>query len=123
VAYVFTRGNEGWPVTPSAILHDPGNSRKDDFAATVAISGNAVVVGADGLDSKGAGVAYVFTKGNAGYWPAIPTSAVTDPQATRGDDFGVSVGISGTTAIIGAEWANLNLKNGLQAGAAYLYQA
>ena len=70
----------------------------DLFGISVAISGTTAVVGAAG-HAKRAGRAYVFTKTASG-WKQVAELKGSD--ATPGDGFGVSVAISGATAVVGA---------------------
>jgi hypothetical protein len=72
-----------------------------------------IVVGARGTNAQ-AGVAYVYLKGAAG-WPTAPTATLQDPASNAGDEFGESVAVSRTTAVIGAPGTNRS------AGAAYIY--
>jgi hypothetical protein len=83
----------------------------DSFGLSVAISGSTALVGAPGKNS-GAGAAYVFT-GSGGIW--MQRAELTATDAAPGDIFGVSVALSGSTALIGAFRKNSN------AGAAYVF--
>ena len=114
--YVFTRNAGAWSqqayVKPSAI----GTTQVgDNFGNSVALSGDTLVVGADGEDSSttginstpnelasNAGAAYVFTR-SAGVWSQqayLKPAAVGSSQA--GDQFGWSVAVSGDTVVVGA---------------------
>jgi hypothetical protein len=46
---------------------------------------------------------YIYVKGESA-WPTTPTATFTDPGGTSDDYFGNSVAVSGTTAIVGANW-------------------
>jgi hypothetical protein len=70
----------------------------DGFGYAVAISGTTVIVGAPD-HAKDAGRAYVFTDATAG-WKQAAELKGSDTVANNG--FGVSVAISGMTAIAGA---------------------
>ena len=72
--------------------------RRRQFGYSVAISGTTVVVGADD-HANGAGRAYVFTK-TANGWKQAAELKGSDTVA---GDFGSSVAISGTTAVVGAD--------------------
>jgi FG-GAP repeat len=78
-------------------------ARQNDFGDSVAISGSTAIVGADGLESN-TGAAYVFVRSGR-VWSRQAT--LSAPDAARQDEFGYSVAISGSTAIVGA--ANKNL--------------
>jgi len=95
-AYVFTKTATGWRQT--AELKGSDTVATDSFGTRVAISGTTAVVGADG-HANGAGRAYVFTKTGA-TWKQVAELKGSDTVA--GDEFGWSVAISGTTAVVGA---------------------
>jgi len=76
----------------------------DEFGYSVAISGTNAVVGAPGTNSfKGAVYFYSLV---GGAWTLNTVSGtggeITDPAATNYDDFGRTVAISGTNAVVGA---------------------
>lgn len=81
-----------------AELSGSGTAAGDQFGFSVAVSGATALVGADG-HSNDAGEADVLTKGPSG-WHQVATLKGSDTAA--GDEFGSAVGISGTTAIVGA---------------------
>ena len=138
-AYVFVRSGTEW--TQQAYLK-AGNPGVDDwFGASVAVSGETVIVGALGEDSNATGVdgnpadnsaldsgaAYVFTRSGT-LWTQ---QAYLKANNTGGADvFGVSVAVSGDTVVVGA-WAedsNATGVNGnpaddtaLDSGAAYVF--
>jgi len=89
----------------------------DSFGESVALDGTTAIVGACRNDDNGAnsGSAYLFdtTTGEQ-----IAKLMPSDNAA--GDEFGVSVAISGTTAIVGAHGAD---DNGRNSGSAYLFDA
>jgi hypothetical protein len=117
VLYVYSNSRAGWSEAPTAEILDPNPTGVEEFAEAIAISGRTLVVGSDTSDDR-SGLAYVFTKGNAGIWPTIPNATIADPQATRGDRFSSALAVSGTTAIFGASGAN---STPIGDGAAYLY--
>jgi VCBS repeat-containing protein len=82
-----------------ATLNNPAPSENDQFGISVAISGNTVVVGSWGEDAgaTASGTAYVF---NATTGAIIRTLANPSPALEEG--FGVSVAVSGNTAVVGA---------------------
>jgi hypothetical protein len=115
-AYVFVRSAGVWTeqayLKPTAV----GTTQAgDQFGYSVAISGDAVVVGARFEDSSATGVnstpdesaadsgaAYVFVR-SAGVWTQqayLKPAAVGTTQA--GDWFGYSVALSGDTVVVGA---------------------
>ena len=96
------------------LLPDDG-ATWDFFGTSVAISGATAIVGADGDDDNGdwSGSAYLFdtTTGKQ-------TAKLLPHDGAGGDEFGISVAISGATAIVGAWWDN---DNSIQSGSAYLF--
>ena len=90
----------------------------DQFGKSVAISGDYVVVGANGEDAGGnaAGAAYIFHRTGTNTWDAGVKIVATDPQAY--DEFGKSVAISGNYAVVGAYGESAG---GSYAGAAYIF--
>jgi hypothetical protein len=71
----------------------------DCFGWSSAISGNIIVVGAPNHGGD-AGRAYVFTRSPHGQWN--PDGELVGPDTGVGDNFGLSVAISGTTIVVGA---------------------
>ncbi|MGA3352727.1 MAG: hypothetical protein ABSD85_06005 [Acidimicrobiales bacterium] len=94
-AYVFTKTPTGW--TQAAELKASDSKAKQGFGTSTAISGTTIVVGAEGAGKTGA--AYVFSKSLLG-WTEVATLKGSD--VVGGDNFGSSVGLSGTTAVVGA---------------------
>ena len=92
----------------------------DLFGRSVAVSGDTAVVGALREDAGGslAGAGYVFHRdqGGTGNWGEVKKITASDAQAE--DRFGVSVAVSGDTAVVGA-W--LEDAGGTDAGAAYVF--
>ena len=82
-----------------AKLTAPDGAANDNFGLFVAISGTTAIVGARGDDDNGgtSGSAYLFdtTTGQQ-------IAKLTASDGAAGDQFGFSVAISGTTAIVGA---------------------
>ena len=96
-AYVFTDTTSGWKQT--AVLKGSDTGANEGFGYSVAISGAAAVVGAP-VYTKNAGRAYVFTDTSSG-WKQAAELKGSDTVAS--DGFGISVAISGTTALVGAD--------------------
>ena len=114
--YVFARNAGVWSqqayVKPSGVgVTQVG----DNFGISVAISGDTIVVGADGEDSSTtgidstpnesaaiAGAAYVFTR-SAGVWSQqayLKPAVVGTTQVS--DEFGWSVAVDGDVVVVGA---------------------
>ena len=91
----------------------------DFFGASVAISGETVVVGArfdDGAAGVDQGSAYVFVR-SGGVWSQQQKLEASDAAAV--DRFGISVAISGETIVIGADGDNGAA--GISQGSAYVF--
>ncbi|MES9854773.1 MAG: cadherin-like beta sandwich domain-containing protein [Candidatus Thiodiazotropha sp. L084R] len=115
VVYVFTRSDGVW--SQQARLEASNPDTDDQFGASVAISGDTLVVGAIGEDSTlnggeennsafDAGAAYVFTRNN-GVWnqqALLKASYLlgSTSYGITGNEFGYSVAISGDTLIVGS---------------------
>jgi len=113
VFVVFSRESGVWQ--QKAKVPAAGGAADDQFGISVAYSGNTVVVGANKADVGGnadQGSAYVFT-GLGGNW--TQQAQLNGTGGAASDEFGVSVGISGDTAIVGA-----NKTNAAQ-GSAYVF--
>lgn len=115
-AYIFARDGTRW-YKQQKLLADDG-LKLDHFGCSVSVSGDTAIIGAylNGntvTESKGA--AYVFTK-KAAVWTQ-QTKLVPPPNG--GDEFGLSVGISGDTAIVGTPGFDFGQHR--DQGAAYLY--
>ncbi len=138
-AYVFTRTGTTWSQQAYLKASNPGLN--DQFAFSVAVSGDTVVVGAVLEDSNATGIngnqadnsalqsgaAYVFARTGA-TWSQQAYLKASNTDA--GDAFGNSVAVSGDTVVVGAlaEDSNATGFNGNQAdnsapdaGAAYVF--
>jgi hypothetical protein len=138
-AYVFLRGGTAWSQQVYLKASNSGNS--DHFGTSVAISDDTAIIGAILEDSAATGVngnqanetvldsgaAYVFVRSGATWsQQAYLKASNTDTS----DDFGISVTVSGNTAVVGAEREQSNATgvngNGSDnsqpfAGAAYVF--
>ena len=113
-AYVFVQSATTWG--QEAELTSSGGATGDNFGRSVAVSGGVVVVGSPGPkftpSSTYAGAAYVFVQSGTSWSQQVELTA--SDGAAR-DNFGISVAVDGSTALVGA----LN-HNGAQ-GAAYVF--
>jgi len=103
-AYVFTKPTGGWSGThnQNAKLLASDAATGNRLGSGVAIDGDTIVVGAP-QSSYGVGRAYVFIRPAGGWSGTLNESArLISSDATMGDFFGMSVGMSGTLAIVGA---------------------
>lgn len=145
-AYVFFRSGTNW--SQQAYLKASNSGNGDWFGYSVSMSGDTIVVGspfessiATGVNGDqnddshpSAGAAFVFVRNGVNwsqqaYVKASNTPNFDDPFA-GGDLFGVSVGISGDTLVVGATNEDSNatgvdgnqLNNtGFDSGAAYVF--
>jgi hypothetical protein len=135
-AYVFVRPTSGWrDMTQTAELtvsyvkanvsHLPRTTQRsrnltpDNLGWSVFIKGNSVVAGAPG-HSDGSGAAYVFLKPPGGWKPTSKSDAsLTAKNGKRGDAFGQSVCITGSTVLVGAYLATVGHNS---QGAAYVFR-
>ncbi|MFW5444007.1 MAG: FG-GAP repeat protein, partial [Methylococcaceae bacterium] len=138
-AYVFIRRGSTW--VQQAYLKASNTESGDLFGISVAISGDTVVVGAEGEKSnssgvngnqnnnsiKSAGAAYVFTR-RGGTWAQQAYLKSSNPDAN--DLFGNTVAISGESLVIGALLedsnstglnGNKNDNSAKDSGAAYVF--
>jgi hypothetical protein len=100
-AFIFVRSGDTWIQEAKLIPKDA--QAGDTFGVSVAIDGNAVVVGATGTDVDdvdNAGAAYVFVRQGI-IWTQKAKLVASDPGMD--DGFGVSVGIDGNTVAVGAD--------------------
>ncbi len=100
VAYVFTRNGAVWTQQQKLIANDAGEY--DYFGGAVAISGNALVVGAYGDTINGQetqGSLYVFTR-NGSTWTQQQKLIASD--GAWNDFFAVGVAMSSDTIVAGA---------------------
>ncbi len=115
-AYIFSRdqgGADNWGEAKKLTASD--GAADDRFGNSVSISGNTAIVGAPQNDDNGndSGSAYIFSRdqGGADNWGEV--KKLTSSDGAAGDDFGISVSISGSTAIVGAwedDWGRAGLE-------------
>ena len=118
-AYIFTwQTDDNWTLSTKLTVSDGAPYGVNDFGQSVAISGNQAIVGARGDDDKGteSGSAYIYSMQTDGSW--IQDSKITASDGAGYDYFGISVGISGDHAIVGAYYDD---DSGTQSGTAFVY--
>lgn len=106
-AYVFTRSAFNGPWTQQARIVKPGGTANDQFAFSVAISGETIAIGVPANDTHGlanSGSVQVFTR-NGSTW-SFQTQLFA-PDGFDGDQLGYAVALSGDTAVGGAPYHNL----------------
>ena len=141
-AYVFTRSGTNW--SQQAYIKASNTAAGNNFGASVAVSGDTFVVGAEGESSSATGVngdgsdnasfpsassgaAYVFTRsGNIWSQQAYLKASNT----TAGAYFGWSTAISGNTVVVGSPYetssatginGNQSDHSATNSGAAYMF--
>jgi len=113
-AYLFDISTPNAP-TEIAKLTPSDGAMDDYFGRSVGIKGNTVIIGANGNDDdgSGSGSAYLFDATTG-----AQLAKLTASDGAAGDDFGRSVGISDTKAIVGASMDNTDTEH---SGFAYLF--
>ncbi|MCA0235333.1 MAG: HYR domain-containing protein [Bacteroidetes bacterium] len=114
-AYILEKDVFGnW--TQVAKLVVPDGDADDLFGQSVAIDGGLVIVGANKYAGKGA--AFIFS-GSGATWTLTKKLLASDGAAN--DDYGISVDITGTHAIVGADLDDVETK--VDQGSVYIYSA
>ena len=140
-AYVFTRSGMQW--SQQAYLKASNTGTGDDFGYSVAISGDTLVVGANGEASNAtgangdqsnnsvseAGAAYVFTRSGT-QWSQQAYLKASNSSISDRPRFGGSVALSGDTLAIAAQEEDSNAtgingdqnnNSAISAGAVYVF--
>ena len=119
-AYIFERdGNGSWNETQILKASNAGGS--DLFGNSVAINEGYAIVGAKEEDTTAddnKGAAYIFERATDGSWNQVPT-ILKASNADDNDQFGYSVSISGSYAIVGAPYEDTS---GTNSGSAYVFK-
>jgi hypothetical protein len=115
-AYIFKRNGTEW--TEQAKITASDGAANDLFGGSVAISGEYVVVGANGDDDAGkyTGSAYIF-KRDGDAW--TEQAKITASDCAADDHFGRNVAISGECVVVGAHG---NDDAGSASGSAYIFK-
>jgi MYXO-CTERM domain-containing protein len=110
---------DGTTWTQQAELAASDGQQGDSFGTSVALSGGTVIVGAPShaVGNNGwQGAAYVFVQSGTSW---TQQAELTASDGAGFDQFGCSVGVSGSTAIVGA-WDH-EVANNCEQGAAYVF--
>ncbi len=115
--YVFQDNGVAWIQVDKLMASDGSLSKQ--FGTSVALSSNSAIIGAIGDSTSGlqSGAAYVFLRDGLFAWHQIDKLTASDAAAF--DQFGASVALSGTTAVVGA---SRDGDGGADAGSAYLFR-
>ena len=124
-AYIFEKNSgDEWMKTQKITASSV--DEEDYFGYSVSVSGDTAIIGAYGDDDTNigsdSGSAYIFERNtdDDGNWPATETQKLIAPDGERSDQFGISVSVSGDTAIIGANRDDTNI--GSDSGSAYIFE-
>jgi LPXTG-site transpeptidase (sortase) family protein len=112
VAYVFTRNGDEW--IEQARIEPAGGEEGDYFGTAVAISGNRLVVGAEGKDIgeiTDAGKVYTFYR-SGNKW--IEKQSITASSPVADGSFGYALALEGARLVVGAP-------SKMDIGAAYIF--
>lgn len=103
--YVYTKPAGGWASVSDPIKLTPADGSDGDmFGASVAVSGDTVVVGAPGNgDHDLSGAVYVFTKSSSGWESTSDAAKLTPETSELRDWFGFSVAVDGGKVVIGSQ--------------------
>jgi len=117
-ANIFERQVDGtWIETAKLTAKDATSG--DSFGNSVSLYEDRALIGAylDGGEDMGIGSAYIFERQADGTW--IETAHLVATDGAKGDQFGISVSLSGNLALVGA-----HLTNGMgpDMGAAYIFE-
>ncbi len=120
--YIFKRdqgGNNNWGQAKKIVASD--GATNDEFGASIAISGDTVVVGAsrDNYNGEFSGSAYIYNRHQGGNENWGQVKKILAPDGVERDRFGISVAISGDAVVIGA---NEDDDNGSDSGSAYIFE-
>lgn len=101
-AYVYVKPLNGWQdMTQTATLSP--SIGINGFGTSVAISGNIILVGAPGANDGELGKVFAYVKPSRGWKNMTETAQLVPSDGAPNDDFGISVSISGGTAVVGAD--------------------
>jgi hypothetical protein len=95
-AYVYVRSGASWSLQQELTASD--GAANDEFGYAVAVSGNAILVGA-AAKASGQGYVYAFTRSGT-TWTL--EQEFTSSDGAAGDCFGCALGLGSTTAVVGA---------------------
>jgi len=117
-ASIFQYNGSNWVFMQKIV--DPSGQANDFFGGSVSLSGNYAIVGSVSDDvntsiDQGSASIYIF---NGTGW--IFLQKITDALGAAGDQFGISVSISGSYAVVGAK--NDDVNSNFDQGSACIYK-
>lgn len=104
-AYVFRRSDGAWSEAAKLVADD--GAAGDGFGVSVALAGDAALVGAPGDDDRfgnSGGAAYVFERSGGNWNQRAKLTGDEPPDEEFGPEFGYSVALDGETAVVGARY-------------------
>jgi len=106
-----------WALAQVLLPDNPQNS--DVFGCAVSVREDVILIGSRGVDGNAvnAGAAYHFVRESDGVWRQHAKFTASDGQAY--DEFGYSVALDGSWAVIGAPYDD---DNGTDSGSAYIFR-
>jgi MYXO-CTERM domain-containing protein len=115
-AYVFVQSGGTWSGQAKLLASD--GAANSYFGFSVSVEGDAALVGVPNRDDNGmdSGAAYVFDR-SGGTWTEQAKLLASD--GTANDQLGISVSLSGNTALLGAVSDD---EKGTYAGSAYVFE-
>ncbi len=115
-AYIYDYDGNSWNESAKLLASD--GSSHDDFGSSVSLSGNRALIGAklDDVNTSNAGSVYVFDFDGLTW---SETAKIIPSDSTTGIRFGQSVSLQGDVFVVGA---HQNRSNGLDYGAAYVFE-
>lgn len=119
-AYVFVKPSTGWAgtLTQTAELTASDAKGSADLGFSASISANTIIAGAPNAHGSN-GSAYVFVQPANGWVNMTQTAELVQPNGMQFYGFGQSVGIRGSTAVVGSPGTTIGGNQGQ--GAAYVY--
>jgi len=129
-AYIFETDSTGfWHQVQKIVASD--RDAGDYFGFDVSISGNYAIIGAPnedhsvfgGIYKSKSGSVYIFEKDNNGVWKQV--QKITAPDRDTDDQFGKSIDIDGTYAIVGAYHEDHDTSGGnykYESGSVYIFE-
>jgi len=117
-AYIYRKFATQWSLEQKIYDNTSTANSWDQFGCSVDIIGDTALIGAWGSDANApdCGCAYIFTRSGSTWSPFKPYQFAFD--AEQFDEFGCSVDLDNTTAVIGAYQ---KADNGTNTGAAYAF--